>query len=205
MTHIEEGYIKFECHWRETSPIIPGSLFRMVNDARTRMVTQGLIGCYANGIGFGNISIRDTGQPGRFFITGSATGHHKEGTPAIYALAEKWDIAKNTLWCSGPLRASSESMSHAIIYDTLPEVQCVIHIHSMELWRRAIRILPCTPENVTYGTPEMARAIRDILLKHKILNRGILAMKGHEEGIIMFGRDTKEAEGQLEVGESLLG
>ncbi len=199
MNHNEEGYIKFECHWTEAPAVIPDAIFRKVNAARSTMLDKGLIGCYDNGIGFGNISIRDTENGNQFFITGSATGQYKEGTPAIYALAEKWDIVANTLWCSGPVRASSESMSHAIIYDTLPEVKCVIHVHSLELWKKAIEIIPCTPEEVAYGTPEMALAIRDLIRKEKMQDHGILAMKGHEEGIVMFGRDAEEAERELGV------
>ncbi|HRZ41811.1 MAG TPA: class II aldolase/adducin family protein [Bacteroidales bacterium] len=199
MNHNEEGYIKFACHWTEAPALIPESVFDEVNAARHRMLEKGLIGCYDNGIGFGNISIRNPEVPEQFFITGSATGHIKEGAPAIYALAERWDIARNTLWCKGPLRASSESMSHAIIYDTCPEVQCVIHIHSMELWKKAIREIPCTPGHVSYGTPEMALAIRDLILFGKMQDHGILAMKGHEEGIVMFGRSATEAERQINI------
>lgn len=197
MAHIEEGYIKFRCNWTETPPPIPEDLFREVDAARNRMMAKGLIGCYDNGIGFGNISIRSRQVPGQFFITGSATGHIKDGAPAIYALAERWDIGRNTLWCRGPLRASSESMSHAVIYDTLPDVQCVIHIHSMPLWEKAVQYLPCTPHDVAYGTPEMAGAIAGLIREYGMLHSGILAMKGHEEGIVMFGRDADEAEKEL--------
>jgi L-ribulose-5-phosphate 4-epimerase len=197
MNHNEEGYIKFECHWTEAPAVIPDAIFRIVNAARTRMLDQGLIGCYDNGIGFGNISIRDTEQPDRFYITGSATGGVHHGTPDIYSLVQKWDIRVNALWCSGPVKASSESMSHAVIYDTCPEVQCVIHIHSMELWKKAIQEIPCTPEDVYYGTPEMAYAIRDVIRDNGMMHSGILAMKGHEEGIIAFGRDAGEAEREL--------
>jgi L-ribulose-5-phosphate 4-epimerase len=191
--HSEEGYIKFECHWTDTPPVIPPELFKALNDARQEMYNKGLIGCYENGIGFGNISIRDTGQPQRFYISGSATGSIAEGTPREYARVEGWEIEANTLWCTGPVKASSESMSHAVIYETMPEVGCIIHIHSMSLWQRAIRELPCTLAGVSYGTPEMAYDIKALILEHNMTRKGALAMKGHEEGIIVFGKDPREA------------
>lgn len=189
----DEGYIKFRCHWTETIIVIPPFLLQQINDARTKLVNDNLIGVYDNGIGFGNISIRDTDDPGRFFITGSATGSKKRADSSIYALVERWDIGANTIWCSGPVKASSESMSHAVIYEANPGVNCVAHIHSMELWKKAINLLPCTPENASYGTPEMANAILDLILEHNLRSKGIFAMKGHEEGIIAFGEKPEDA------------
>jgi L-ribulose-5-phosphate 4-epimerase len=191
--HQEEGYIKFECHWTETPPVIPPDQFKVLNDARREMYGKGLIGSYENGIGFGNISMRDAENPQRFYITGSATGTVSEGSPREYARVEGWEIEANRLYCTGPIKASSESMSHAVIYETMPEAGCVIHIHSMLLWQRAINELPCTPAEVGYGTPEMANDIRSLILEHNMTRKGAFAMKGHEEGIVVFGGDTQEA------------
>ncbi len=190
---LEEGYIKFKCHWMEAQAAIPAELFLKVNTARRMMVDQGLIGCYENGVGFGNISIRDEMEPEKFYITGSATGYIADATEREYTHVVGWDIDANTLWCNGPVKASSESMSHAVIYEILPLVQCVIHIHNMAMWQKAIGILPCTPEDLTYGTPEMARAIEALIREQGLPGKGILAMKGHEEGIIAFGNTVGEA------------
>lgn len=193
MINFDEGYIKFNCHWNETKAVVPDKLFAEINEARSVMVAKNLIGCYDNGIGFGNISVRDPAHSDSFFITGSATGAIKDSTPDIYALVERWDVSSNTLWCSGPVKASSESLSHAVIYETLPEVNCVIHIHSLELWKRWLPVVPCTPESVAYGTPEMASSIVELISDPHRAKQGVFAMKGHEEGIIAFGGTTGEA------------
>jgi L-ribulose-5-phosphate 4-epimerase len=193
MQPTDEGYIKYQCQWQKDEQLIPENLFEEIDPVRNLMMTRNLIGCYDDGIGFGNISIRDSGHPERFYITGSATGHIKTGGRALYALVERWDIPGNTLWSRGPVQASSESMSHAVIYETLPEVTAVIHIHHLEHWRRAIAELPATPEHIAYGTPEMAEAIRSVILEFRMKHHGVLAMKGHEEGMIMYGRSMEEA------------
>ena len=193
----EEGYIKFRCHWSETIINIPPVLLEQISNARAKLINDNLIGAYDNGIGFGNISMRDTDDPGRFYITGSATGRISKSDSSIYSLVERWDVKCNTLWCSGPVKASSESMSHAVIYEANPGVNCVAHIHNMELWKYAIKVLPCTPQNAAYGTPEMAHAIIDLILEHNLRSQGIFAMKGHEEGIIAFGEKPEGAMGLL--------
>jgi methylthioribose-1-phosphate isomerase len=194
----EEGYIKFRVNWKkEPGAVIPAEWYHQVNASRDRMVEQGLIGCFPGGIGFGNISIRNSDHPQTFFITGSATGHYQPAPPEAYSLVERWNLSENTLWCKGPVKASSESMSHAVIYSSCPDVQCVIHIHSIQLWRKAIGNIPTTPAEVAYGTPEMAEAIRKLIEVNKLNHKGIIAMGGHEEGLVLFGRDFQEAEREL--------
>ena len=95
-------------------------------------------------------------------------------------------------------------MSHAVIYETNPGVNCVAHIHSMELWKQTINVLPCTPESASYGTPEMANAILDLILEYHPRSRGIFAMKGHEEGIVAFGTTPDEALVKFEELLSML-
>ena len=83
-------------------------------------------------------------------------------------------------------------MSHAAIYQTILEVQFVFHIHSMELWKKYLNVLPTTDLDAAYGTPEMAYSIMDLLSDKK--NRtGILVMGGHEEGLIAYGKTGKRA------------
>lgn len=195
---MEEGYIKFTCNWNQTMSVIPEDLFAEVNSVRTLLTERDLIGCYENGIGFGNISIRDSSDTRRFHITGSATGHIPVATKDEYSLVEFCDIENNALWCRGPAKASSESMSHAVIYETLPDVRCVIHVHNYDIWRKAIDQFPCTPEGAKYGTPEMAEAIAELIKEENMINTGVIIMKGHEEGIITFGRSPDEAFGKLE-------
>ncbi|OLS21500.1 MAG: hypothetical protein HeimC2_33320 [Candidatus Heimdallarchaeota archaeon LC_2] len=49
-----------------------------------------------------------------------------------------------------------------------------------------------TPENVQYGTPEMAKAIQEVYLQKPVLESPI-CMLGHIEGLLTWGKTKKEA------------
>ena len=126
----------------------------------------GLIGVDANGVGFGNLSIRD-GATSRFYITGSATGGIADLIPSHYARVVAYDFAKNWLRCEGSTVASSESLTHAAVYESDPTVFSVIHCHDVKLWAALLEEeAPATPKEVEYGTPEMAYAVRSLFNSH---------------------------------------
>jgi hypothetical protein len=56
--------------------------------------------------------------------------------------------------------------------------------------------LPTTNPNVPYGTPEMARETHRLFRSTALPDLQILAMGGHEDGIVVFGRTAEEA-GQI--------
>src|SRR5690606_6522498 len=125
---------------------------------RKRMYAAGPIGAYPDGIGLGNISRRQS-REGQFIISGSATGNFVQLSAEHYSLVTAVDIDRNSLACKGPIVASSESMSHAVIYRECPEVQGVIHIHHLGMWERLLHEVPTTDAKATYGSPEMAYSI----------------------------------------------
>lgn len=187
----DEGYIKFQAHRTEAPPLPAGELNEL--DAwRRRLYELGLIGAYEDGIGYGNIS-RRSGEGDQFIITGSATGNYPRLQPEHYARVTAVDIDANTLWCEGPLVASSESMSHAVIYRSCPWVGGVIHVHHLGLWERLLHQIPTTDAAATYGSPEMAHSIVDLLRRTDLPEQKIFVMEGHREGIFSFGRDLEEA------------
>lgn len=187
-----EGYIKFRCEFAKERIAIPKELFEPLNDWRNFLRRKGWIGSYPDGIGFGNISIRNPGSK-LFFISGSATGNLPELTTEHYALVEKCDPAKNWIWCKGLIKASAESMSHFTIYDSIPEADAVVHIHNRVLWEKYIDLLPATAKEVSYGTPEMAYEIERVLKLPETQLKRVVVMGGHEEGIISFGKTVEEA------------
>lgn len=63
-----EGYIKFNCHWKQEEFLFQEEIFRQLEAARTKLYDLGLIGMYPDGIGFGNISAR-SGEGESFIIT----------------------------------------------------------------------------------------------------------------------------------------
>jgi len=179
---MDDGVIKYRCHWNEQHSLKDSNLASIIY-WRDKAFAKAYIGVYDNGIGFGNISRREDAG---FIISGSATGNIIKTTFDHYAFVDKWNIKENQLWCKGAVQASSESLSHAVIYDTLAEIKCILHIHDAKLWQKYYSILPSTAKEIEYGTPEMANAIQELILKSN-LSAGVFLMKGHEEGLISFG------------------
>lgn len=191
---MDEGYIKFNCIWTPAGALPEGEI-REINSWRQRLYEAGLIGAYPDGIGYGNISCR--GDNGQILISGSTTGNLRELGPEHYTLVTDIQIDQNTVFCTGPIKASSETMSHAVIYQSLPQVKVVMHVHSLPLWEDLLNKLPSTTSSVPYGTPEMAREIQRLLNDPVILENGIFAMGGHREGVLAFGEDYSQAFGVI--------
>jgi L-ribulose-5-phosphate 4-epimerase len=189
---LQEGYIKFNCSFEKVNIDIPGELFVPLNFWRNFLRAKGWIGSYPDGIGFGNISIRILGSDS-FYITGSATGDLTDLETKHYALVDKCDPGSNTIWCKGLIRASAESMSHYMIYKTIPGVVAVVHIHNRPLWDKFLGVLPTTVKEVSYGTPEMAYELERILRLTEMQFKKVLVMGGHEEGIISYGISAEDA------------
>lgn len=147
------------------------------------------------GYAYGNISVR---APTGFVISGTQTGGETSLGPDLLAWVQDFDIAANRLTAGGPARPSSEAMSHGQVYRALPDVGAVIHVHSPLIWRAAATlVLPTTPAEATYGTPEMAAAVERLLLTAANDSQGAFSMGGHEDGIIAYGSDIETAGGLL--------
>lgn len=188
---MDEGYIKFQAQWTRSQPLAQG-LLQDITYWRDLLYQKKLIGVYDNGIGYGNISQCWNGTD-RFVISGSATGHLQTLTAEHFTLVAKVNIDQNTVWCEGPIIASSETMSHAVIYQTCPEVNGVIHVHHTELWKKLLHQVPTTIASATYGSPEMAHAIIELLQTSDLRQTKIFVMEGHPEGIFAFGESLAEA------------
>ncbi|MBN2102171.1 MAG: class II aldolase/adducin family protein [Candidatus Aenigmarchaeota archaeon] len=191
----ENGYIKFSCEWIKGEPL-PEKSIKELNFWRKKMFDLGLIGMYDNGIGFGNISIR-IGETRQFIITGSATGGTKNLGPEHYVKVTEVRHEKNSLVCVGPIKASSESMTHAAVYDSDPNAMAVIHVHNLKIWKKLLNKVPTTSKDATYGTPEMAEEVMRIFRETDVKKKGIFVMGGHEEGIITFGKTLEEVGSRM--------
>ena len=184
-------YVKFTSE-RVSSELTRFSGFAELNTYRRRLLQLGLIGLDSNGVGFGNLSIRD-GATDNFFITGSATGGIPDLTPGDYAKVVAYDFEKNSLRFEGPTIPSSESLTHAAIYQSDPKAGAVIHCHDSELWAALLNQAPTSSKTVDYGTPELAYEIMRLFTASDVRTRKILVMAGHEAGIVTFGGNLEEA------------
>ena len=156
------------------------------------------------GAGFGNVSAR-VGPPGSplgrraMLVSCTQTGGQGEVGLDDFCIVERYDIAGNRVDSRGLCQPSSEAMTHGAIYDLGPHIRAVLHGHAPLLWRHARELrIPCTAPGVAYGTQEMAREMARLYRSSGLAEQQILAMTGHEDGVIAFGRSVDEA-GQVLV------
>lgn len=190
---MDDGLVKFDCRWTK-KPVRAPSEISGINRIRGILFSRNLIGAYPDGTGFGNISVR----AGRgFIITGTGTGRLRQLEESHYSRATGFDIEKNILACEGRVMASSEALSHAAIYESCPEINAVIHVHSPALWEKLIHRVPTTSEGACCGTREIAHEIGWLLRDPDANMPGIIVMGGHREGIITFGVTLQQAADRL--------
>jgi L-ribulose-5-phosphate 4-epimerase len=184
-------YVKFT-HERTTSELAPFAGLADLNACRRKLRDLQLIGIDSNGVSFGNLSVRE-GATKDFYITGSATGGLSELTLADCAKVAAYDFERNSLRYEGCAIPSSESLTHAAIYESDASAHAVIHCHDSKFWLRLLDRVPKTSEAANYGTPEMAREIMRLFETGDVHQKKLLVMGGHESGIVTFGRNLKEA------------
>ena len=190
-------YIKFACDSRPCgTEITPFSGLAELNACRRKLLQLRVIGVDSNGVGFGNLSMRD-GATNNFYITGSATGGLPELTLADYARVVAYDFKRNWLQYEGCAIPSSESLTHAAVYESDAATGAVIHCHGSKLWTALLNQAPTSSKAVDYGTPEMAYEIARLFKVTDVRTRKTLVMAGHKGGILVFGRNLEEAFGVL--------
>ena len=152
-------YVKFTYKCTRAD-IVPFAALGELNACRRKLVDEHLLGLCPNGVGFGNVSVRNSPTTS-FYITGSATGGLAELTPADCVRVVAYDFARNWLSYEGIAIPSSESLTHAAIYESDSITSAVIHCHDSALWAMLLDRVPTTSKAVAYGTPEMALKLSD--------------------------------------------
>lgn len=182
----DDGVIHYHAQHRR-GELAASPAWDSLNRARTALHDIGLIGAYPDGVGYGNLSWRGTGQT--FVITGSGTGGLRELSLAHYCVVEDFSAEGNWVRSLGPVNASSESMTHGAIYQANPAAQCVMHVHSRRLFDALLQLGAAhTPAEVPYGTPAMAQAVAQLVRAQADLPT-LFAMAGHDEGVVAYGAD----------------
>jgi hypothetical protein len=197
----EEGRIKFRQVFRAAAPPRAADLVEL-REWRDRLRQWELVGEYPGGTGYGNLSHRlppyGAGGPCRFVVTGTQTGREDYLGRAAYTTVLAFDVEANQVVAEGPVRASSESLTHGVIYEADPALRYVFHAHNPEIWtfRGELGLLE-TRAGVAYGSPEMAAEVRRLFAETDVGARGIFAMGGHRDGLVSFGRTAIEAGSHL--------
>lgn len=196
----KEGVIKFQLEFTESRPL-PAEQWKELNIWRDQMFTVGLIGKDPDryeGYSYGNVSQRLTPGKNAFIICGSQTG----GIPLLneqhYVTVDSCDFTHNQIEAHGPIKPSSESLTHGIIYQSNSSINFVLHVHSPEIWQHRQQLnIPCTGADAAYGTLEMVQEVQQLLDNEAVKNGHIFAMDGHEDGLVSFGPTGEIAAGAL--------
>jgi len=180
----DDGIIKYHAVHKNSSPPDHINLDQL-DEVRTKLFDLGLVGVYSDGIGYGNVSIRNgTGC----IISGTSTGAVRALGAGGYCYVRSFDLKLNSVNTEGPILASSESMTHCAIYQAHSSVQCVLHIHNRALWQKLLdNGCESTSADIPYGTPQMALSMATLACT-KTEPSDLIVMAGHEEGIVAYGQ-----------------
>jgi L-ribulose-5-phosphate 4-epimerase len=180
--------VKFKCEWEKK----PAVLEILVHEAiiwRNRLFKVGLIGV-EKGLGFGNLSVR---LGNTFLITGTQTGHLHNISAENFSLVTKTDISKNQVFAEGPVKPSSEALTHAAIYEKIPNANAIIHVHNKKLWQEFKGKLPTSGKDIEYGSIELANDIKRLYEQTDLKLLNIFVVGGHEDGLFTYGSSLEEA------------
>ena len=182
-------YVKLSCDRVAADAPLFGALPEF-NAYRRKLLDLRLVGVDPNGIGFGDLSVRD-GTTGSFYITRSATGGVHELTPADCAKVVACNFEKNRVRYQGSVIPSSESLTHAVVYESDATVGAVIH--DLKLWEALLNQALTASKAADYGTPDLAYEIMRLFKHAKAQSSKVVVLAGHESGIVTFGKDLEEA------------
>ncbi len=191
-----EGVIRFQLEFRHGAAPEWGRL-RDLNAWRKILYMTGLIGQRPDlyeGYAYGNASIRVAAGSGQnqdsFIICGTQTGGIPDLTAEHYTTVLSCRTNENKVLAQGPVKPSSEAMTHGMIYQQDAGIGCVLHAHSSSIWRHAAGLgIPATDAGVPYGTPQMANAVKALFQDTDVAEQRILVMGGHQDGVVSFGAD----------------
>jgi len=201
-----EGVIKFELEHSDDPKVMERhrECAAAIISWRDILVRLSLVGQSAEryaGLGFGNVSARVAPFAGgrgqrAFLITGTQTGGHVCMSSQEVTLVSQTRAREGWVKSQGPVKPSSESTTHAAVYDLSPAIRWVFHVHSPLLWawsEKHSASFPRSAADASYGSPQMADEIDRLWRETTFPESRIMAMGGHEDGVIAFGRSPMEA------------
>ncbi len=190
----DEGVIKYRLVFQQAEPLLNHDYSNLDKWHRYFKAEQvlGQDPARYGGLGFGNLSQRIDQRS--FLISGTQTGGLEQLSAEHYALVTHVDLEKNSVEARGSMKPSSESLTHAAVYSLNAGTQFVFHVHSPEIWHARDDLnMAKTSDDIAYGTADMAQEVFRLYQQGQFKNGNILAMSGHEDGVISFGDSADEA------------
>ena len=190
----QEGVIRFALEHTDSVPPRHPALASL-RQWHSKLHAAGLISQDSQrygGYAYGNMSIRlhkDT-----FIISGTQTAGLEKLEDSHYATVDKCDIQHNRVQSHGPVKPSSECMTHASIYMATVKANAIVHVHSPLIWHHYKELgIATTAADIEYGTPTMAKAVHECIAAMQNKQRACIAMLGHEDGVICFAETVESA------------
>ena len=165
-SHEKEGVVKYTVRHATARLTLPPEMPELFS-WRRKLRGLDLIGADAQGLGYGNISIRLYASP-RFLITGSQSSGPIDVDQRHFAEVSVIDLDRNSLRSKGEVPPSSEALTHAALYQSRPSIRAVVHVHSHAIWSAWRDTLPTTKYDVAYGTPAMAYEMIRLHKRHAL-------------------------------------
>lgn len=191
----KEGVVKYRVEHESGRIDLPADMSEFYA-WRRQLRTLNLIGADAQGIGYGNLSIRLFSSPS-FLITSSQSSGLAEVDQRHFAKVTVVDLDRNFLRSSGELPPSSEALTHAALYQVNGSIRAVVHVHCAGIWTKYRDRLPTSREEVLYGTPEMAYEMIRLHKRAALGGQGVVVMGGHQDGVVAFGPSLAAAAGEI--------
>ncbi len=209
----DEGTIRF--HYRLTDPapsdVLDAPQLERLAAWRRVLKQLNLVGRDLRrygGFAYGNLSVRDTRVPTRFFVTASQTGGAPRLIARDIARIDRWNATRFEVDATGVQPPSSESITHGMVYAADPAIAWIMHVHSAAIWHATKRLaLPVTAADVAYGSPAMAHAVAALARRHTAEGQSdsdpsslpgsrplLFATLGHEDGVFACG-ETADTTG----------
>jgi ribulose-5-phosphate 4-epimerase/fuculose-1-phosphate aldolase len=200
-----EGVIRFDLQFTAGAPLAFETI-RSLNAWRRILWQLELIGRDLqrySGDAYGNVSQRLAPLEApvgarRFVISGTQTGGLAKLTASGYSIVSHYEPEANCVVATGPVKPSSESLTHAMLYDLDAGIHAVLHVHSPDIWGQSGALgLASSAATVSYGTPAMAQEVARLFRETGVREQGIFSMGGHQDGIIAFGDSPDQAGRRL--------
>ena len=143
----------------------------------------------------GNLSFRFGGG----FVITSSGGNFDRDSIKDLVLVTDFDFETGKVYAEGLHNPSSESLIHALVYQTRPDVTAVFHGHDDLILEKADELELSQVSRLPYGSKQLAKEV-----SHALQNSDFVVMKGH--GFVCVGSSIKRAgELTLEVSAKAKG
>lgn len=198
-----DGVTKFKQEFTKSFPL-PSDTVIELDRWRNIMHDLGLIGRDPNrygGAAYGNVSraLRigeefSDRKYREFIATGTETGGIKRLGREHYTTVWKFHPEQNLVFTKGPIKATSESMTHGQIFVLDPSAMFAFHFHDEDMWELLQKLkMPQTKEGIEYGSVGMAHEVTRLFQETNVKKVGVFAMLGHPGGGFVFGKSSNEA------------